>query len=322
MRGLLRPLAGLLILLSAPLLAGCIDPPTEDAPTAIVPLTSLEVYEYRYEGDAVAFAGFSYGWMARLSNPGDHHVAFVVVPLANETLFGPAGNTSWETFDAPTPDVLAPGESKVYLFQQTFANVTNETGFRIDVIDASDLEADAAVSERGVFRRGIHYSNEGMIPITAGQHVQTATVGVWLNGTSFYTNIPDLNASAEFPAGFNRSGVADAPLPIYVYDKDRSEQPAGSKDTCHFTTITGYNALLKTQVAEGTNVRWLAPEEAYTRPGAEDHHLYGDVLIFMNTIVQHDGGVGPAGRPPAPQGKCFDVNNTSPVPVPPPVWTP
>lgn len=320
MCALLRPSPCLVIVLLAPLLSGCIEPGSDGPESPPAPLTSLEVYEYRYDGDDVAYPGYAYGWMARITNHDSVNIPFIVKPVDNLTAFGPATNESWELFDAPAVDILPPGESKLYLFQATFANATNQTGFSVRVIetDQASPDVDAPIQQVGRFLRDLESPATGPNPVGPGQHVHTATVGVWLNGTSFYTNIPDLNADEAFPAGYDRSEFGGDPLPIYVYGEDRTEQPPGSKDTCHFTTITGYNALLKTQVEHGTSVRWLAPEEAYTRPGAEEHQLYGDVLVFMNTIVQHDGGVGPAERAPDPTGDCFRPQNSSPVPLPPP----
>ncbi len=151
--------------------------------------------------------------------------------------------------------------------------------------------------------------------VGAGDHVQTITAGFWVNGTSFYTNIQALNDDPAFPAGYDRSEFGGDALPIYVYDRDRTEQPPTSKDHCRFTTINGYNEMLKRQSDGGTSVTYMAPEDGYTRPGNEDHDLYGDPLIFINTIVAHEGAVDdrPAGDP---QGACFDTENTTgPLPV-------
>lgn len=320
------PTLCVLVVLSSIAFAGCID--GDEGRDGPAPLESLEVYEYRYGGDDVALPGIAHGWMARITNPGDSAVAFAVEPLGNGTRYGPAGDAGWEVLKAPQVDLLAEGESKVYLFQNTWTEAPNETGFQVHVFDrlpsgdGSETE-DLRVMERGEFTREIAWKEE-VTKVAADQHVKTATVGVWLNGTSFYTNIAHLNDDPEFPLpdNANRSDFDGAPLPIYVYSEDRSDQPPGSKDTCHFTTITGYNALLKTQADQGTNVRWLAPEEAYTRPGAEEHWLYGDVLIFMNTIVAHDGPLGPADRVPNPQGDCFNTNNTARPPAPPPSHLP
>lgn len=154
--------------------------------------------------------------------------------------------------------------------------------------------------------------------VDPGMHVLTETVGLWTNGTSFYTNVASLLEDPAFPAGghIDRDAAAasSAPLPIYVYGEENSEQPARSRDTCHFTTISGYNALLKRQTELAAGVRFLEPTEAYTREGAEDHLLYGDALLFLNTIVAIEGQTTTADQIPDPQGACFDPTNHIPTP--------
>jgi hypothetical protein len=308
----IRPL--LAVLLAAPLLAGCIggDSGEDELPQ----LSALRVYEYRYPGDDVAHAEHPYGWMMRVTNVAETpHWAGVRV--------GDPEVVEWwaVTADGPTRDDAAyrlePGASVLFLFQA-------QPGFALDSVEyevrmsepSATAEESFDILERSVFSRDLTTVAEHR-PVAPGHHVRTMTVGVWVNGTSFYTNIAALNADDAFPAGYDRSAFGGDALPIYVYDKERAEQPPGSRDTCRFVTIAGYNALLKTQAEKTTGVRFLFPEEAYTRPGAEDHSLYGDALVFMNTIVAHEGAVDDVAALPQPLGDCFDPNNTSPVPIPP-----
>lgn len=290
-------------------ISGCIGAPSGPS-TDPGPLSSLSVYEYRYDGDDVAAAGVAHGWMARVTNTARSPVVFSVEALhANETQWGPATDEGWQTSGDLRIDRLPPGGSRLYLFQATFSAAPSTTGFEVSVLDldwelGDDPPQTAPVLESETFERSVDLRAD-LETVEAGHHVQTATVGVWLNGTSFYTNIAQLNASSEFPAGYDNTTFNGDPLPVYVYDEDPSERPPGSRDECLLLTISGYNDLLKTQVDQGTNVRWLAPEEAYTREGAEDHHLYGEVLVFMNTIVAHEDP-WPASEAPSPTGDCFD----------------
>jgi hypothetical protein len=128
-----------------------------------------------------------------------------------------------------------------------------------------------------------------------GAHVYTA--GFWENGTLFYTNIKAIDHDDWPRAGWYAWEGAD-PLPVYVYDQDRAEQPAVWKDPQagtplagtvpglgYYTTIPGFNEALKGLSTSTVRVVRLAPEEAYTRPGNEEHPLYGDALVFYIKVV-------------------------------------
>lgn len=139
---------------------------------------------------------------------------------------------------------------------------------------------------------------ESGISAQAGQGVHVMTAGFWENGTLFYTNIAEIDADPDWPrAGWYTWEGAD-PLPVYVYDTDRGEQPAtwtdpqaGTPaagtvpDVGYFTTIPGFNEALKGLSTSTTRVVRLAPEEAYTRPGNEDHDLYGDAIVFYIKVL-------------------------------------
>lgn len=311
--------------------SGCITDGVDLGAGGADGLTSLSVYEYRHSGDDAAFRGLSYGWMARITNELDAPVVIAVEPLhRNETSWAPATTEEWRTLEAPMVERLEGGESRLYLFSAVFAEQVTETGFKVRVLDLDLSEQETyeipwaepgnetdevGVVEEATFARTLTWP-ETFTRVGSNQHVRTATVGVWLNGTSFYSNIAELNVDPGFPAGYNTTNVSGDPLPVYVYASQASDQPPRSKDHCYFVTIPGYNDLLKTQADKSTNVRWLAPGEAYTRAGAEGHDLYGDVLVFMNTIVAHDGAVGTDGRVPDPNGDCFHPDNASPVPWP------
>ncbi len=146
-----------------------------------------------------------------------------------------------------------------------------------------------------------------------GQGVHVYTAGFWENGTLFYTNIEAIHDDPEWPrAGWYEWENAE-PLPVYVYDKHHSEQPAYWKSPSSqapatgspvdsmvqgalsdaeaeygigfFPTIPGFNEALKDLSVNTVRVARLTPEQAYTRPGNEAHPLYGDALVFYIKVV-------------------------------------
>jgi hypothetical protein len=130
-----------------------------------------------------------------------------------------------------------------------------------------------------------------------GQGALVHTAGFWENGTLFYTNIASIDKDDWPRAGWYAWEGGD-PLPVYVYGRDRSEQPPHWKDPAagtpvagkvpglgYYTTIPGFNEALKGLSTQTARVVWLAPEEAYTRPGAEEHPLYGHALVFYIKVV-------------------------------------
>jgi hypothetical protein len=150
-----------------------------------------------------------------------------------------------------------------------------------------------------------------------GAHVWYA--GFWENGTLFDTNLQDLDLGSGWPkAGWYEGGHWD-PIPVYVYDQDRSEQPAHWKSPFsgtpaagspadeqagagYFTTIKGFNEAVKGLPAGTGQVFHIAAEDAYTLPGREDHPLYGDALVFY--VLVEDVVDVPCPSPPALGGGC------------------
>lgn len=306
-------------------LAGCSDDSGDQAPEPDMPIT---VYRFPYAGSDVAVEGVEHGWLLRLSNPDDQAwTVTLVLEGVEDAIFGPISRTAGDSPQtvllpvhqengrqiAPPSLRLEPGASGLFLVRvNEYSNGTGiQAGLRL-------LAAPAGASHELRLGEPITWPVQ-VVPAAAvvgpGDHVRTATVGVWLNGTSFYTNIPDLLSDPDFPAGFPRDAYGTDPLSIYVYDQDRTEQPAGSQDACIGTTIPGYNALLKQQADGSTGVRLLRPEDAYTRDGNQDHFLYGDALVFLNTIVAHDGPTGPLDELPDPTGPCF-ANRLDDLPFP------
>ncbi len=289
-----------LLVASLLLLSGCLggsDASAREYQTTFE-LAPYDVYifdhpEMRYVGDA------PHGQMMRFTNPTAAPLTIGLFMNSPQGKVGPVNEFGWaaQSGDRTVEDTLQPGESRLWLLeypprQMPQVRITSEGS-------VVDYRAQTALAEGP--------------RVQADMHIRTWTVGVWVNGTSFYTNIESFNADPAFPAGYDRAGFGGGALPIYVYDEDRSEQPAGSKDTCHFTTITGYNELLKTQVESVPGVRFLYPEEAYTVEGAEEHFLYGQPLIFLNLVTEVVRNVGPTDDAPNPQGACFDPDNSTPA---------
>lgn len=158
-----------------------------------------------------------------------------------------------------------------------------------------------------------------------GAHVWYA--GFWENGTLFDTNLQDLDIGSGWPkAGWYEGGHWD-PIPVYVYDQDRSEQPAHWKSPFsgtpaagspadeqlgagYFTTIKGFNEAVKGLPVGTRQVFHLAPEDAYTQPGREDHLLYGDALVFL--VEVQDVVDVPCPNPPSAQGTCASFVQRAP----------
>lgn len=153
-----------------------------------------------------------------------------------------------------------------------------------------------------------------------GAHVYTA--GFLENGTLFYTNMESVEQNNLMPRvdWYEWSG-AD-PLPVYVYDQDRSEQPPhwkapsrlappnpgspalqtaeGEAGVGYFTTIKGFNEALKTMSTTTQRVVRIAPADAYTLPGYEEHPLYGEALVFVIDVVDVVDAPCPATLPDCP----------------------
>lgn len=150
-----------------------------------------------------------------------------------------------------------------------------------------------------------------------GQGVHVMTAGFLENGTLFYTNIPEVDTDPRWPHVPWYLWEGDLPLPVYVYDQDRHEMPdhwRSAHDTYwdevgptgspadpilsqytmkadetvgfgYLTTIRGFNDALKGLSTRTTHAVHVAPEDAYTRPGLEDHVLYGQAVVFYIKVL-------------------------------------
>ena len=136
-----------------------------------------------------------------------------------------------------------------------------------------DLTGSAGASARGTGTAG------------KGAHVRYA--GFYTNGTLFGTNIKAVDEIQAWPkSGFYKFD-GDAALPVFVYDRDRSEGDASPiwnpKDAQgksvgwkYSTTIKGFNSALKALPALLPKVVALEPQDAYPDRGV----LKGEKLIF------------------------------------------
>lgn len=309
----MRPLFA--ILLAAFLLAGCTSSVSTDGDGIV------SLYRVAYAGSDLYVEGSTHGWMATVTNDYDEDIVVgldfigkvdgrIVRPIQEGMVGFEQLSSNMDVAGDHDPAFtmqLAAGESTLVLahvdgygeFGSTFT-----VGWNLTAYNADATRTLAQVPTTWTVER----TTPGT-PVNPGDHVQTVTVGMWINGTSFYTNAGAALDDPNFPGGegwVNATEDGRDPLPIFVYGEDRSEQPMGSQDTCHFTTITGYNDLLKSQAEGSTGVRMLQPEEAYTVEGREDFGLYGHVLVFMNTVVAHDGATGPGDEFPDDDGDCYD----------------
>ncbi|MGB1697746.1 MAG: hypothetical protein ACPHK8_05055 [Thermoplasmatota archaeon] len=301
-------------LLIAGTLAGCASPDAEEAfEPAPFP---LEVYRHAWTGSDVFVPGVPHGLAFSVHNPTDKEVSVGLLMDGHESmLMGPLGLTSGDTpittwlsvrVDAEgnrgVGRVLAPGEGTMFLAKVDSYVSTN--------VSAQFLATDPLDGEVLYESHTLEWAIVETTPqalVTPGTLVQTTTVGLWINGTSFYTNSAQLLADPMFPAGgiVDRNGGTET-LPIYVYENANSEQPYGNADNCYFTTIPGYNGLLKSQAGLSTGVTFMQPSQGYTVEGNEGHPLFGDALVFLNTIVAIDGSTELTDALPDPSGACFD----------------
>lgn len=317
-------------LLIAGTLAGCASPDAEEGfEPAPFPLV---VYRHAWTGSDVFVPGVPHGLAFSVHNPTDKEVSVGLIMEGHDSmLMGPLGLTSGDTpittwlavrvedeSNRGVGRILAPGEGTMFLAKVDSYVSSNVT--------ARFLATDPLNGEVFYEPHSIDWSivETTAQPLTTPSTlVQTTTVGFWINGTSFYTNSAQLLADPAFPVGgdVDRNGATET-LPIYVYDNANSEQPYGNADNCYFTTIPGYNELLKNQAGLSTGVTFMQPSQGYTVEGNEDHPLFGDALVFLNTVVAIDGTTGMEDSLPDPTGDCYDptrpvasITGALPVPI-------
>ncbi|HLE48239.1 MAG TPA: hypothetical protein VI818_08080, partial [Candidatus Thermoplasmatota archaeon] len=121
--------------------------------------------------------------------------------------------------------------------------------------------------------------------VKPGQGALVRTAGFWTNGTLFYTNIERVHTNTHFPRGGWYEYTDDAPLKVYVYNSTRTELPKRYAEAGYGTTIPGFNLALRTMETPTSRALRIEPAQAYTRPGNENHPLYGDALVFYIEVV-------------------------------------
>lgn len=123
------------------------------------------------------------------------------------------------------------------------------------------------------------------------------TVGFWDNGTVFYTNMKEVrdNRALRFgDLGGEPPTEADwEPLKVYVGGERGVPPPEPYNASGYRPVIAGFDARLRGMREGETLAVRIAPEDAYTRPGNEDHALYGDALGFVVQVTRVDD-LGPA----------------------------
>lgn len=295
----------LLLILTVATLAGCVD---DNLPDAVAP-EEIRIWAPTVPEFLQASTTNGFGSVVRVDNTLSETIEVALLIPEATGFAGAIGRTSGVERDVflgvrleerggvTSSYELAPAESRIFLLQ----------------LDTVPANLTIRALGQTVLGAPIN-SNVLVLPITmqAGEqvlpndHVHTRTALFLPDGSSLYTNIPELMEDEGFRYEFEGE-VDGTPLPVYVYDQDSTEQPDGSKDRCYFTTIEGYNSLLKTQTVGMANARFLPPELAYTREGAEDHPLYGLSMLFVNTVVSSEGSLSATDALPDPSGACFQV---------------
>ncbi|MEA3143968.1 MAG: hypothetical protein QOG31_1292 [Thermoplasmata archaeon] len=142
--------------------------------------------------------------------------------------------------------------------------------------------------------------------LTPGHGTHVWYAGFWENGTMFETNIAELDHSG-WPRVAGYQSVPYEPLPVYVYDKSRDEQPAQWKPlpgagptgtpvdgpaaaaaatpgVGYYSTIKGFNDGLKGLSTTGARVLHLEAKDAYPA-GTANNPLAGANLVFYVRIT-------------------------------------
>lgn len=161
------------------------------------------------------------------------------------------------------------------------------------------------VGPREVFL-AVEVQDVGDVPLRPGLGALVRTVGFFDNGTVFYTNMKEVRDNPGLRAmalGDEEPTEADwEALKVYVGGKRGEAPPEPYNQSGYVPVIEGFDARLRGMREGETGVARLAPEQAYTRPGNEDHVLYGDALNFVIEVARVDD----LGTPPdcAPLPAC------------------
>lgn len=268
--------------------------------------------------------------------------ATFVTPMVDGAYMRTAPGHPWQTVvlssadSSQTTTHMAWSAAPGWTVQAEFLSPPGGPSFQVATVQPGDAAGNATLSfevlarerpcphERGSLVWDLMAPKAGDAA-APGQGVHVMTAGFLTNGTLFYTNIPEVDGDARWPRPAWYAWDGDAPLPVYVYDQDRNEQPDewkapssqvpptgtpldpdlaqggaaadGATGLGYFTTIKGFNAGLKGLPTTTVAVVRMDPEDAYTRPGNEDHPLYGEALVFLIRVLDVVDAPCPAAAP-------------------------
>lgn len=282
-----RPIWIVLLLVSTLAAAGCLDgtPLTQDA--CPEPVVSL-FYGQAADGRAPRAPSQPVTVLAWATNPADQPAEVTVTP---EDVRGSAAVEGLQADAGRHHGIihrLGPDETG-FGFYATEADAEAQDHVRIRGSLGPDDQAEATVDcqDAGLTRWSV-----GLAEPQAGDTVETGkgvlvhTVGLWTNGTSFYTNLDRFHEREDLPKGYLGEYGGGDPLKVYVYDESPDEMPRRYEEAGYAVTIPGFNEALKGMSTTAPRTAYLTPEEGYTREGNEDHDLYGDALVFYIEAVE------------------------------------
>lgn len=184
---------------------------------------------------------------------------------------------------AATEHAMGPREMRFGALAVDAADGAEDVRVAATLVDAPGLACAPSGREEGY---GLAPMAEEPPRGAVGKGVLVRTAGFWLNGTSFYTNHAGVHERADIPKGYLGEYTDDTPLKVYVYDQAGTEMPRRYQEAGYAVTIRGFNEALKGIPQGGARVAQLAPEDAYTIEGREEHPLYGEALVFWIEAVE------------------------------------
>ena len=240
------------------------------------------------------------------------------------TTLGWSASAGWSAFGT---ELSRPGEGRLVVGTVSpgagMGNASLDYSIRTELDECRNTQTGSLVWKLAAPKAGV--------AAAPGQGVHVMTAGFLEDGTLFYTNIAEVDTDPNWPRVEWYAWEGDRPLPVYVYDQDRSEQPQEWKGSHalwmelhkttgptpvdpqvdeatmdadeehglgYFTTIPGFNDALKGLSSTTTRVVRLAPEQAYTRPGNEEHVLYGRAIVFYIKVLDVVSAPCPGDTPP------------------------
>lgn len=230
--------------------------------------------------------------------------------LTNQfTVAGPRGPTEGKL------RLLGTGKGSA-LYSMTIEIPTGESDVHVDGLAVYDDPSGTCKNGTPFVQETHLFSNPGeFIQSGNGTHVWYA--GFFPNGTLFGTNIQRIDTSPIPRVSWYQAEPYE-PLPVYVYDKDRSEEPPHWKNLIgatpaagspadrtaglgYYTTIKGFNDALKGLSTTGSRVVLIPPELAYPDPIDGAPGLGGSPLVFLIEPYDVVRQPCPTSLPPCPQ---------------------